>query len=135
MADWSLTWNVDGARRRLEADFDQRLRKAGILVRDAVKRSINRGNARGKFPSLEGEPPKKVSTRLFQSITASEPMTDAKGRVVYVGTKIIYARRLELGFMGTDSRGHVIHQGPRPYVRPGLHNNRDQIAGILGVSR
>lgn len=33
-----------------------------------------------------------------------------------------YARRIEYGFMGTDSLGRQYHQAAQPYVRPALDN-------------
>ena len=37
-----------------------------------------------------------------------------------VFTNIVYSRRLEFGFVGTDSLGRNINQGPRPYWRVAL---------------
>jgi hypothetical protein len=36
-----------------------------------------------------------------------------------------YARRLELGFIGTDSLGRHYHQPPFPYMRPARDNKQD----------
>lgn len=33
-------------------------------------------------------------------------------------TDVVYARRLELGFSGTDARGRSYNQPPMPYLRP-----------------
>ena len=41
-----------------------------------------------------------------------------------VFTKIPYAARLEFGFIGVDSLGRNINQGPRPYWRPVLAGSR-----------
>jgi hypothetical protein len=35
-----------------------------------------------------------------------------------VGPTAIYARRIELGFRGTDSIGRHYNQAPKPYVKP-----------------
>ena len=38
---------------------------------------------------------------------------------------------LELGFRGTDARGHNVNQGPRPYLRPSVTENEAAIKQIL----
>lgn len=37
-----------------------------------------------------------------------------------------YARRIELGFMGTDKLGRVYHQPAQPYMRPAHDNKADE---------
>ena len=41
---------------------------------------------------------------------------------IFIGLRVftdnVYAARLEFGFIGTDSLGRNINQGPRPYWRP-----------------
>lgn len=39
-----------------------------------------------------------------------------------------YAARLEFGFIGTDSLGRNINQGPRPYWRPVIAKSRIGVA-------
>ncbi len=39
-----------------------------------------------------------------------------------VGPTIIYARRIELGFKGTDSLGRLYDQAPKPYAKPAFEN-------------
>lgn len=50
-----------------------------------------------------------------------------------VFTNIIYALRLEFGFVGTDRLGRNINQGPRPYWRVVMAQNRQKIG--VGVAR
>jgi hypothetical protein len=50
-----------------------------------------------------------------------------------VFTNIVYALRLEFGFVGTDRLGRNINQGPRPYWRVVMAQNRKQIG--VGVAR
>jgi HK97 gp10 family phage protein len=42
-----------------------------------------------------------------------------------------YARRIEYGFIGTDSLGRNYHQAPQPYVRPAADNTRDAVMETL----
>ncbi len=50
-----------------------------------------------------------------------------------VFTNIVYALRLEFGFVGTDRLGRNINQGPRPYWRVVMRQNRTKIG--VGVAR
>ena len=52
---------------------------------------------------------------------------------VAVGTDVPYARRIEYGFSGADSRGRVYHQPPRPYLRPAFDARR--AAAVAEVQR
>lgn len=44
---------------------------------------------------------------------------------VAVGTNLPYARRIELGFSGTDALGRTYNQPPRSYLRKALDEQRD----------
>jgi phage gpG-like protein len=111
---------------------EKRVRIAAQVVVRAVKTSINRGNRSGKFPSAPGEPPKKVSTRLYGSIH-SKVQRERRSVGAIVGSNMAYARRLELGFTGVDRKGRRYRMAARPYLRPALANTRGQVAAILGV--
>jgi hypothetical protein len=43
---------------------------------------------------------------------------------VLVGTNVEYARRLELGFAGTDALGRTYNQPARPYLRPAAESEK-----------
>lgn len=129
------SWNAGTVVAATEAEVLKRVRRAQLLVQNSIKRSINRGNATGKFPSAEGEPPKKVSARLFSSIAAPEPRIEGGVVIGAVGTDVEYARRLEEGYVGTDSAGRNVNQGPRPFLRPGITNNLPAIKKALGVKK
>lgn len=116
-----------------EYDMERRIRQAQLLVQADIKRSINVGNRTGKNPSQPGQPPKKVTAQLFQSIAAPAPEKvngEIKG---LVGTNKEYARRLELGFVGRDKLGRNYNQAPRPFLRNAIVRNRLEIAAILAA--
>ncbi len=50
-----------------------------------------------------------------------------------VFTNQVYAMRLEFGFVGVDRAGRNINQGPRPYFRPVMSENKLKIG--VGVAR
>jgi len=126
----TLTWNGDAVAHELRAKIGKNMNRAMLYLKGQVQRSINRGNADGSNPSLPGEPPKKVSARLFQSIATDkrESVLEITG---VVGTNADYGPRLELGFTGTDKLGRVIDQAPRPFLRPALAASRATIEKIL----
>lgn len=91
------------------------------LVRLAKKRAT--GPARtakaGTQGSRPGEGPGVVTGRLRNSITVtSKGPVGATGYQATVAPTVIYARRLELGFKGSDSLGRVYNQPPYPFMRP-----------------
>jgi hypothetical protein len=47
------------------------------------------------------------------------------------GFEPAYARRLELGFIGTDSLGRHYHQPPFPYMRPARDNKQDEALAAI----
>lgn len=131
--DQRVIWQDLAVIKAVQGTLEQRMAAAAIVVRDQVKVLSNRGNADGKNPSLPGEPPKKVSGRFFKSVT-SQVVRDTDGSVLgLIGTDVPYQPRLELGFVGTDSKGRVYHQAPRPAFRPALEMSRQRIRQILGV--
>lgn len=127
ITSWTPAVIMDKALDREEA----RMKLATVYVQGQAKRLVNRGNPKGDNPSRPGEPPKKVTGRLFGDIFARVERT--KDAVIgYVGTSVAYGRRLELGFVGRDSLGRLYHQLPRPFLRPALFGNVSRVKRILG---
>jgi len=100
------------------------LKDACILVEKTAKDSI------GKVPppSPPGHPPAAPTGTLKARITHELEPTKLEGRV---GTNLEYARRVELGFVGTDSLGRTYNQAPRPYLRPALHKCEKTIKAMF----
>lgn len=125
-------WNPAGI---IEATLDiteKRMGKAVAVVQRQIKTSLNIGNPGGKNPSAPGEPPRKVTARLFNSIF-TKVIRNGSQIIGVVGTNVVYGRRLELGFAGRDSLGRQYNQAPRPFIRPGFFNTRDKVKQILGA--
>lgn len=75
---------------------------------------------------MDGRPgPNRVTGNLYRSLR-SDPVQSVAGgwgRAIYPdGSAAPYARRIELGFVGADSRGRVYNQPPYPYFAPGLED-------------
>jgi hypothetical protein len=125
-------WNANGISDAALRVTERRMGQAVTLVQREIKVSLNVGNRTGENPSSPGEPPRKVSGRLFNSIFA-KVLRNGSQVIGVVGTNVKYARRLELGFVGKDALGRVFRQLPRPFIRPAFLRLRDHIKRILGA--
>jgi hypothetical protein len=124
-------WTPAVIEKRAMEVSEQRMALATTFLQGEVRRAINISNSKGAAPSAPGEPPRKGSGDLQRSIFGEVTRT-AKSIVGSVGSRMVYARRLELGFVGKDSEGRTIDQKPRPYLRSTFFANRDRIKRILG---
>jgi hypothetical protein len=61
-----------------------------------------------------------VDTGRLRSSISHELGRDVRGLHARVGSNVVYARRIELGFDGVDSLGRRYSQHPRPYLRAAL---------------
>ena len=102
------------------------LEEACNLVEKTAKASIGLVPS----PSPPEHAPASVTGTLKARITHRIDKTTMIGQV---GTNLEYARRLELGFVGTDSLGRHYAQAPRPYLRPALEINRAAIKKLFGA--
>jgi len=119
-------------RRKTLEEVKKNMLVATVFVRDRVKEKLNRGQPTritpggtiiGLDPSLPGEPPKKITSQLQNSI---------RQRVVSTVNSVI-------GLIGTDlKKGAALEFGnrsgtlkPRPYLRPTLMEQRRKILRIL----
>lgn len=59
--------------------------------------------------------------------TVPDPEIGTTDAAIYIGTDVVYARRLEYGFSGQDARGRRYQQGPRPYLRPAIDTNGSEV--------
>lgn len=113
----------------LEKELDKALLTAtaagaAVVAREAAinSRAGGEGGVRvnDDFPMLQ-------TGNLKRSITLLEQKKKAGQVEIKVGSDMDYARRLELGFSDTDSKGRVYHQRPRPFLRPALDEHKDEI--------
>ncbi len=127
-------WRGPEIEAKLLALVTQRMQLCTVFLQGEVRKDINVGNADGKNPSLPGEPPHKVTGRLFRSI-ATSVVASSQAVLGLVGTNVKYARRLEYGFVGTDAKGRTVHQEPRPFLRPAIPKNRARLNSIFLTGR
>ncbi len=140
MADALVVWHAEAIVASTRTKILRGMNQGGQRVVDATKRLLNRSQATrstksgrrvGLDPSKPGEPPKRLESQLIQSIVREDAHVEGNDIVVRVGTNLKKARRLELGFVGTDALGRNISQAPRPYLRRALAESREQVAAAL----
>ena len=106
---YTLKWNDKELMNSVHGKAHDAVQKGCFLVEGDAKRLV---------PVDTG--------RLRGSIT--NEVEETIGRV---GTNVEYARRIELGFVGTDILGRKYNQKPYPYLRPALEKNRSKILGLF----
>jgi phage gpG-like protein len=136
---------VSQLSRKVRVKFDDRkftkelfrhlaikMEKIGSFVEGKVVKSISidqpvrrmpSGALVGLNPSKPGHPPHVLYGRLRQSIThiVERTRTSVSARV---GTNVEYAKALEFGNPDTGME-------PRPFLRPGVLDNKKAILGML----
>lgn len=116
--------------RRAGDRLEKNMAVTTIFVRDKVKRKLNRGQPTRTFrsgsiigldPSRPGEPPKKITGQLQNSIR----------------TKVIRSKRAIIGLVGTNlKKGRWLEFGtskmkPRPFLRSTVSENRRKIGRVV----
>ena len=62
-----------------------------------------------------------VDTGALRESIDVQPLEQSNGAILIgIGSDMPYARRIEYGFVGTDSLGRTYHQSAQPYMRPAL---------------
>lgn len=92
-------------------------RKAPVLT-GTLRRSIHIGGNTGKTPDFQPTP---------EAPELPRPERRGNAVVVFVGTNVPYAARIEFGFAGQDSLGRTYSQAAKPYLRPALDNNLNKV--------
>jgi HK97 gp10 family phage protein len=92
---------------------------------------IQYGNHRA---SAAGETPAVDTGVLVNSISTWVDSQNGEQITMGIGSGIVYAARLEFGFMEVDSLGRKYNQEPRPYMRPAVDNNEDKIMQAISTT-
>lgn len=127
------------AVERMAVDIERRLTAAAFVVRRNVNQLLSTGQPVrrqpsgrlvGLNPSRPGQPPHVLYGQLRQSITHTVQRTGTKISAK-IGSNLIKARALELGFVGRTANGRNMNLQPRPYLRPGLALSWAEISRIF----
>lgn len=114
-----------------------KFRRFGRAQREAADR-VFESNAKGLREAVirnaSGRPgPNRVTGTYVNSITVRRRRM-AGGSVWSVGTDDPRARRLELGFHGTDSDGRVYNQPPYPHWLPAIEEVMPLVVAEAGAA-
>lgn len=94
--------------------------EGGALIAASAKRHFNGGS----------EPMTRTGT-LARSIRMVDVHPTGPGAFMSkTGPTVVYGRRIELGFHGTDSIGRHYNQSGRPFMRPGIKDAESGIAEL-----
>ena len=99
---------------------------AGLFVEEAKAQvPVKTGRLRDSIQAVDQEDtPQRYTLAVTPALPAANPW----------GFDPPYARRIEYGFMGTDSLGRTYHQEPRPYMRPAFVAQQDPAAAAIKES-
>lgn len=122
--DWVGLDQLKQAMQKAVQDTDavarMNLTQAAALVEAGAKKNFSGSHKRGR-PHVGGDQPNVVTGTLRRSImTTPAVRTGYAAYTATVGPSVVYARRVELGFTGTDSAGRTYRQRPYPYFGPAV---------------
>lgn len=127
-----LDLNPKRVKLAVADQLEKNMRVATVFVRDKVKLRLNRGQPTrtlrsgsiiGLSPSSPGDPPKKITGQLQNSIRTKVNRTKI-AIIGLVGTNLKKGRWLEFG---------TRKMRPRPYLRPTLAANRRKIGRVVAL--
>ncbi|NUS25028.1 MAG: HK97 gp10 family phage protein [Streptomyces sp.] len=111
-------------------ELANRLDRAADRIGPAVARGVQHAGELGVARirgNASGRPGPNVITGAYRNSWRPETHRIPYGAVCTLGTDAPQGRRLELGFVGTDSLGRSYNQSPFPHVQPAL----PYIGGVL----
>ena len=127
-----VKWHGDEIKRRLADQLEAGMGKSMQFCVRTTKIALNRsqptkavgkqGRRIGLDPSKPGEPPKKITAQLQNSITSAVRRTTRAIIGRFGSTLKGKARGLELG---------TEHVEPRPHLRPTVLEHKDEIARLI----
>ena len=129
-----LRLNIKKVEQNLLRHLERRMNEVVTRLVTFVKNSMTVSNLGGANPSSPGEAPHIGTAALKRSITFEVTVLNNEVIGTYgtqMGPSSNYARRLELGFVGRDSKGRLHSQAPRPFIRPAYSLNKRKIRRIL----
>ena len=130
------TIKIDANRltKSLKKHLMKQMNKVMVQIVAYVKANFGPSNSDGRNPSLAGRAP-NIGTGALRNSMAYVVVEDDNDIVgvygVRKGPTSDYARRSELGFVGTDAKGRNVSQRPRPYLTSAYRKNKKRIIKIL----
>lgn len=133
-----FTNNFAVVKGRLREGMERNVRQASALLEGEIKRKLGSGTRTGKtYPvpgtksktytaSAPGEAPAVMLSNYMNSIT-HDVKVEPNQITGTTGTNQEQGKRLEFGFVGTDSLGRRYNQEPRPHMKVTYEENREKI--------
>jgi hypothetical protein len=117
------------------SEFGAALTRVSSQVDAGSKRAIARGAAEVEKTAKEnaaGTPGPDVVTGTLRRGVGHTPVhrVGLVGWQSEVGPTVIYSRRIDLGFKGTDSLGRIYNQEAKPYFTPAWEKVVHKLPGI-----
>lgn len=117
--------------KELGKDIADVLEEGTLAGADVVVRAAQENSRKGgdNFPH-------RITGNLFRNLAEVNPISLKRSNErceVMVGSTMNYAMRLEKGFNDTDSLGRRFHQQPRPFLRPALDENTDEVERAIAL--
>ncbi|MFF7795544.1 hypothetical protein [Streptomyces sp. NPDC007991] len=104
-------------------ELAERLERASTRIGPAIARGVQHTGELGKARirgNASGRPGPNVITGAYRNSWQAETRRIPHGAICTLGTMAPQGRRLEFGFVGTDSLGRSFNQPPFPHVQPAL---------------
>lgn len=122
---------LDKLMVRAEAAAIEAVTTGGALIERNAKLNFEGNHAKGE-PHVGGDKPNVVTGTLRRSIHSEPVQKIGLGSYqVKVGPSVLYGRRVELGFTGTDSLGRSFNQRAYPYFTPAFEAALPELDGIF----
>jgi len=131
-----IKWHPAIVVNATKAEMKKRMHQSMLILAGIVQKKISQNAPRdkksGKVKRASPPPavPRLITGALRKSIVA-DVVTEPNAVVGRVGSNLVYAWRLELGFTGTDKLGRNVDAKERPFLRPALFENLGRIVARL----
>jgi hypothetical protein len=110
------------------------VQNAALLIEANAKASFGPAHQAGTEKTVFDRP-QSITGALRRSIEVVESAhRTTRGWEAKVAPQMIYGRRIELGFTGTDSLGRYYEQPPYPYFSPGVEKSLPDMERIFVAS-
>ncbi len=129
-------WHDQEVKKEVLTESGQAVKKACYWVQGDAMQLVNvittrlRGSTSVNW-SGSGISRGKVSGAAKANDGIGQPEKKPDKFIGVVGSNVEYARRYDMGFVGTDSLGRKYNQAPRAYLRVALEKNRSRILGAF----
>jgi len=129
----SLTAMLDSSRLAAKIAAAKAGAEGGLKTGTVAAAAIFENEEKETVPVLTGNLRDHIHTETVTDTPqvqtlAVTPIVDAPNKY---GFEPPYARRIELGFIGTDSLGRHYHQAAQPFVGPAFDNKQDEARSAI----